>query len=34
VVRTTVRHQAQPEVDSCHQLSSLIHGEGTATSAK
>jgi hypothetical protein len=30
----TARHQAQPMADSCHQLPSLIHGEGTAKGVK
>ncbi len=34
LLRTTARPQARPMADSYHQLPSLIHGEGTATSAK
>ncbi len=32
-MRLTARHKVQPMVDSCHQLPSLVHGEGTVNGA-
>jgi hypothetical protein len=34
VMRMTAKHQVWPMADSYHQLPSLVHGEGTANSAK